>query len=331
MNEKKEEAAVGSRSVGSRVLRIVAGLAIPVMACAAIVIFVFLPPFGSPDKCPDPQERFRKGSDLAARTFFVRANRRAAFAWMKSASDSGSCPEADHALGVILAVPGKAEPYGVAPDTETGLRLLERAAANGHSESAGMMALRYSGTVADWLGWPAPDGGTNWEKAVAFAETAEKDGDSNGLFVLGLAFRFGRGREVDMEKAAHCFRRAAEKGDKPAEESLRDVERMLAEPKPAVSVTGRQGYLGGMVLQFHNRSTALLVGTLSMEDAGGGRRKVRDLAIKPNEKEEIGRLELDRPLKAGDRGSVVFDGHVWRLHFELLSNARFKTWFECGK
>ncbi len=288
-----------------------------------------------PETANDPQTMYQKGLAIARRSDDGSDGRKQAFALMKDAAESGSCPDAAYDAGFILAFPEMAERYGVEQDSAEGLRLLEFAATNGHAKAAGLMALWYSDTDASRLEWPDPEGGKDWDRAVEFAEAAANAKNPYGYFVLGNAYEFGRGtgKEVDMSRAEDYFRLAAEKGkknDPEFDEALQRVKAKLAEPKPPVSATTRPGLLGGTVLRLHNRSATQLVGRFQLKGENGRTKAYKDVAIKPNGKVEIGQLELNCELIAGDSCVVRFDGHAWFLHVELQSNA-YRTWFECGK
>ena len=96
MSEKTETSPDKSRGGASRILGKILPYVTGALVGVGIVVAMDIPPRRAPETCPSPQERYEKGKACANRQFFGKANRRAAFAWMKSAADSISLAFAPH-------------------------------------------------------------------------------------------------------------------------------------------------------------------------------------------------------------------------------------------
>ena len=96
---------------------------------------------------------------------------------------------------------------------------------------------------------------------------------------------------------------------------------------PPVSISFRESLMKGYVLQVHSLSNEPIECRMSVyNDTHNQARENIQFVLQPGEMKEFGLLELDWHFDPGEHGWVSVSGFLWKLHFELNQNGRWKTW-----
>lgn len=96
---------------------------------------------------------------------------------------------------------------------------------------------------------------------------------------------------------------------------------------PPVSISFRESLMRGYVLQVHSLSNEPIECRMSVyNDTHNQARENIQFVLQPGEMKEFGLLELDWHFDPGEHGWVSVSGFLWKLHFELNQNGRWKTW-----
>ena len=96
---------------------------------------------------------------------------------------------------------------------------------------------------------------------------------------------------------------------------------------PPVSITFRESLMSGYVLQVHSLSDKPIECRVSAyNDSRNEKVENRVFIVQPGETQELGMLELNWQFVPGEHGWVSVSGFLWKLHFELNQNGRWKTW-----
>jgi len=82
----------------------------------------------------------------------------------------------------------------------------------------------------------------------------------------------------------------------------------------------------GYVLQLHNRSSNRVVATVFVENKELNQSKNVSVSIAPNEKEELGLLEMNWAFMPGENGRVSVDGFTQDICFEIYNDGKYKVW-----
>lgn len=134
----------------------------------------------------------------------------------RKAAEQGN-PAAQHALA-LLYQNGTAE---IPKDLIKAIEFYQKAIDQGYADSEYSLGLTYKSSLMK----PA-----NYRKAAGFLQRAVDQGHLYAPTDLGGLYERGAGVRKDLKKAAEIYRKGAEKGNGPAREHLRRLERITAAP-----------------------------------------------------------------------------------------------------
>ena len=95
---------------------------------------------------------------------------------------------------------------------------------------------------------------------------------------------------------------------------------------PPVSITFRQSYITGYVMQLHNRSDNRIVVQVYVENDELNQHGSISVGIEPHGMEELGLLEMGWAFMPGDEGYVSVDGYMRKVNFEIKKSGQYRTW-----